>query len=270
MVGFFFFFKQKTAYEITYGDWSSDVCSSDLDARAEQRAEVHFLDVLDRQAAAGEELLARADGQHLEGGVATSVGGAGLLDELEIFFGEAERAGALELHPGRQLEGQHARFEVRLESRLRNEILQGENALLEQLDGNDRGQAHVRGGDGAIADVFRLHIDGVLVAGGKVRLREAAGDEFFQPPARRFRADGPVTVGDKAGIKAELVGRFRQIIQFLAQEKALAAGKNDDLDSFDLGGFVDIAKEIGQRDVVLHLRRAGKAAVITGGSTPVG
>src|SRR6187401_3717380 len=28
--GFFFFFKQKTAYEITYGDWSSDVCSSDL------------------------------------------------------------------------------------------------------------------------------------------------------------------------------------------------------------------------------------------------
>src|SRR6059036_447394 len=25
----FFFFKQKTAYEITYGDWSSDVCSSD-------------------------------------------------------------------------------------------------------------------------------------------------------------------------------------------------------------------------------------------------
>jgi len=25
-----FFFKQKTAYESTYGDWSSDVCSSDL------------------------------------------------------------------------------------------------------------------------------------------------------------------------------------------------------------------------------------------------
>src|SRR5213082_3610510 len=27
---FFFFFKQKTAYEIVSGDWSSDVCSSDL------------------------------------------------------------------------------------------------------------------------------------------------------------------------------------------------------------------------------------------------
>src|SRR5213075_3302321 len=31
-VGFyFFFFKQKTAYEITRRDWSSDVCSSDLE-----------------------------------------------------------------------------------------------------------------------------------------------------------------------------------------------------------------------------------------------
>ena len=29
-VFFFFFFKQKTAYEILTCDWSSDVCSSDL------------------------------------------------------------------------------------------------------------------------------------------------------------------------------------------------------------------------------------------------
>src|SRR5216117_1553955 len=36
---FFFFFKQKTAYEIRKGDWSSDVCSSDLlRARARQPA----------------------------------------------------------------------------------------------------------------------------------------------------------------------------------------------------------------------------------------
>ena len=28
-----FFFKQKTAYEIGTGDWSSDVCSSDLSNR---------------------------------------------------------------------------------------------------------------------------------------------------------------------------------------------------------------------------------------------
>src|SRR6059036_2770246 len=41
MLRFFFFFKQKTAYEITYGDWSSDVCSSDL-----HRAAGHLFDIL--------------------------------------------------------------------------------------------------------------------------------------------------------------------------------------------------------------------------------
>ena len=30
MVQLIFFFKQKTAYELSLGDWSSDVCSSDL------------------------------------------------------------------------------------------------------------------------------------------------------------------------------------------------------------------------------------------------
>src|SRR5881396_4202661 len=30
IVCFFFFFKQKTAYEMVRSDWSSDVCSSDL------------------------------------------------------------------------------------------------------------------------------------------------------------------------------------------------------------------------------------------------
>src|SRR3546814_2052856 len=30
---FFFFFKQKTAYEMRISDWSSDVCSSDLTMR---------------------------------------------------------------------------------------------------------------------------------------------------------------------------------------------------------------------------------------------
>src|SRR3546814_8936864 len=29
---YFFFFKQKTAYEVRISDWSSDVCSSDLPA----------------------------------------------------------------------------------------------------------------------------------------------------------------------------------------------------------------------------------------------
>src|SRR3546814_14822346 len=34
--GFFFFFKQKTAYEMRISDWSSDVCSSDLMALGAQ------------------------------------------------------------------------------------------------------------------------------------------------------------------------------------------------------------------------------------------
>src|SRR3546814_10028045 len=44
----FFFFKQKTAYEMRISDWSSDVCSSDL--RRRQRARGH--DVLDADAGA--------------------------------------------------------------------------------------------------------------------------------------------------------------------------------------------------------------------------
>src|SRR3546814_3952310 len=34
-LSFFFFFKQKTAYEMRISDWSSDVCSSDLRLRAQ-------------------------------------------------------------------------------------------------------------------------------------------------------------------------------------------------------------------------------------------
>src|SRR3546814_15388461 len=33
MCNWFFFFKQKTAYEMRISDWSSDVCSSDLTCR---------------------------------------------------------------------------------------------------------------------------------------------------------------------------------------------------------------------------------------------
>src|SRR3546814_13025389 len=51
--GFFFFFKQKTAYEMRISDWSSDVCSSDLDgpirvARKERRDLVFALGAFER------------------------------------------------------------------------------------------------------------------------------------------------------------------------------------------------------------------------------
>src|SRR3546814_6581626 len=45
---FFFFFKQKTAYEMRISDWSSDVCSSDLHSRIHARAEVGAASVLAR------------------------------------------------------------------------------------------------------------------------------------------------------------------------------------------------------------------------------
>src|SRR3546814_3331690 len=41
MVCFFFVFKQKTAYEMRISDWSSDVCSSDLDRLEGRRAAEH-------------------------------------------------------------------------------------------------------------------------------------------------------------------------------------------------------------------------------------
>src|SRR3546814_5333152 len=37
----FFFFKQKTAYEMRISDWSSDVCSSDLPCAAIDAADCH-------------------------------------------------------------------------------------------------------------------------------------------------------------------------------------------------------------------------------------
>src|SRR3546814_6377530 len=40
-VWFFFFFKQKTAYEMRISDWSSDVCSSDLPDQRGGMGEVH-------------------------------------------------------------------------------------------------------------------------------------------------------------------------------------------------------------------------------------
>src|SRR3546814_7910714 len=41
--GFFFFFKQKTAYEMRISDWSSDVCSSDLNRVAGRASDAQRL-----------------------------------------------------------------------------------------------------------------------------------------------------------------------------------------------------------------------------------
>src|SRR3546814_278494 len=46
MFVFFFFFKQKTAYEMRISDWSSDVCSSDLAVGRRPAFAPAFLEVL--------------------------------------------------------------------------------------------------------------------------------------------------------------------------------------------------------------------------------
>src|SRR3546814_2266156 len=43
---FFFFFKQKTAYEMRISDWSSDVCSSDLSQKRNIAADAAQVDAL--------------------------------------------------------------------------------------------------------------------------------------------------------------------------------------------------------------------------------
>src|SRR3546814_10541776 len=60
-----FFFKQKTAYEVRISDWSSDVCSSDLEtARHNQR-----LQSVDPIGRTGLVKLPRASRVHVENGV---------------------------------------------------------------------------------------------------------------------------------------------------------------------------------------------------------
>src|SRR3546814_1120013 len=44
MFMFFFFFKQKTAYEMRISDWSSDVCSSDLAPSVASKRGFQFID----------------------------------------------------------------------------------------------------------------------------------------------------------------------------------------------------------------------------------
>src|SRR3546814_9966121 len=45
----FFFFKQKTAYEMLISDWSSDVCSSNLPARSNRIGKLTLCESLERR-----------------------------------------------------------------------------------------------------------------------------------------------------------------------------------------------------------------------------
>src|SRR5213082_1639168 len=71
---FFFFFKQKTAYEIVSGDWSSDVCSSDLTISAASRAQ--------RQQRSGYRAARRGELHRLAGGAGVALSSRGPLPDL--------------------------------------------------------------------------------------------------------------------------------------------------------------------------------------------
>src|SRR3546814_1970467 len=61
---FFFFFKQKTAYEMRISDWSSDVCSSDLKTTLE-RVLPYWHDAIAPQLKVGQTVLVTAHGNSL-------------------------------------------------------------------------------------------------------------------------------------------------------------------------------------------------------------
>src|SRR3546814_1236287 len=87
---FFFFFKQKTAYEMRISDWSSDVCSSDLVEEGEQhRLELGAGDGRDQEA----ERQRADDEQHHADGEAEPAAGHG---DAEQDTGKNEDQGRLD------------------------------------------------------------------------------------------------------------------------------------------------------------------------------
>src|SRR3546814_16945302 len=93
----FFFFKQKTAYEMRISDWSSDVCSSDLNAeRPWDSAGVAWLSqTLGKPRRAAAQQL--PDGRERHGGIA-SVQGVGKVYRRRGRRGR-RRPGPQGLHP---------------------------------------------------------------------------------------------------------------------------------------------------------------------------
>src|SRR3546814_20979718 len=86
---FFFFFKQKTAYEMRISDWSSDVCTSDLSLEHPEEADL-------LQAAVAEALTTARTADIAHSGVATvsTVGmGDAVLAALDRLRSEERRVG---------------------------------------------------------------------------------------------------------------------------------------------------------------------------------
>src|SRR3546814_7643075 len=82
----FFFVKQKTAYEMRISDWSSDVCSSDLEPRRRMggarrtgecgRADL-YRDAAERVCRQGRRNVSPLDRRHTDGAAGRARGGCG-------------------------------------------------------------------------------------------------------------------------------------------------------------------------------------------------
>src|SRR3546814_21061705 len=90
----FFFFKQKTAYEMRISDWSSDVCSSDL-ARLSRRA--LLLAAVERDAAAAAPLAAgfRPRRRQLGRRMADIDPNSAKAKDIDVLMEQARKAGDL-------------------------------------------------------------------------------------------------------------------------------------------------------------------------------
>src|SRR3546814_878033 len=80
-MGCFFFFKQKTAYEMRISDWSSDVCSSDLNASNASGSRNHERSALTpkinrKKAAAKARIVRRGKSPRRASPICSSVPGA--------------------------------------------------------------------------------------------------------------------------------------------------------------------------------------------------
>src|SRR5216117_4263547 len=82
--GVFFFFKQKTAYEIRKGDWSSDVCSSDLVTL--DVVDAKTLKVFKRIPLSGRpnNVDVAKDGAHVYVGIAQAPGAVDVIDTASL------------------------------------------------------------------------------------------------------------------------------------------------------------------------------------------
>src|SRR3546814_6074038 len=68
---FFFFFKQKTAYEMRISDWSSDVCSSDLAIEQPRKFQPPLVgDKRDMMPPRAQNLAQHIGGHHMAAGAA--------------------------------------------------------------------------------------------------------------------------------------------------------------------------------------------------------